>query len=391
MKFDNICCGIILFLLMPVLANSQYKFKIKGYINNGNETSQKKVSVGDKIVLRFYNLKRADTTLVSDSGFVIEGEVPYPSIAMLEYKYGGDLLLLDNSSYSYYLDLKIIDSTHREYVSTIKTTSSFYTSWKNFQDDKADLFKKKDILLNRFENTNDPDSLLYKNTSIKQIDNEISNTYKQLAIHSSNRYAVAYIVPAAPDFSYAGYNEIYSSLPDSIKNTFYGKNFFNKLMASKQIDSNQVDKNVSLGIIPTIIAVDTSLKRIVLDLKYYVKNRFTLIEFWASWCSPCRVVNQELRQRMEAFKKANIQVIGFSLDNASEPWKAAVEKDRTGWVQLSDLKATESPVVKFFSIEAIPQNVIVDRNGKVIMRNVYANEIDKFLNTLESSYEGVSK
>ncbi len=63
-----------------------------------------------------------------------------------------------------------------------------------------------------------------------------------------------------------------------------------------------------------------------------------------------------------------------------EPWKRAVAKDNTGWLQLSDLKATGSPIVKFLEITAIPSNIIVDSSGKIIKRNIYGKELDEFLN-----------
>ena len=94
---------------------------------------------------------------------------------------------------------------------------------------------------------------------------------------------------------------------------------------------------------------------------------------------------------MSAFKNANIQIVCFSLDNTSAPWKTTVEKDKTGGLQISDLKATESPIVKFLNMTSIPQNILVDSNGEIVKKNIYAKDINAFLETLKSKHENISK
>lgn len=375
MKFQLIY--VLFFAVAPFYSLGQYKFTIRGHIDNKDEDSPKRVKTGDTIILRFYNLKRSDTVLINNNAFAITGEVPYPSIAMLEYKYGGSLILLDGSTYDYYLSLVKLDGKRREYKPEIKTNSPFFMTWKNFSDNKGKLLEKKAAFTDLAENTKSPDSILYYKTNIKALDDEIAKSYKQLAADNRNLYATAYIVPAAPDFSYDGYADIYNSLPDSIKNTFYGKNFYTRLLAFRATKpTEEVKQSVD---VPFITAIDTAINKVIIDKDFYKKNKYTLIEFWASWCGPCRIANQELRQRKDEFKKANIALIGFSLDKVSEPWKEAVIKDNTGWPQVSDLKATESPIVKFLDMTAIPSNIIVDSSGKIIKKNIYGKELDEFL------------
>ena len=227
------------------------------------------------------------------------------------------------------------------------------------------------------ETTKDTDSILYYKSNIKSLDDEIAQSYKQLAADNRNSYATAYIVPAAPDFSYDEYVDIYNSLPDSIKNTFYGKNFHNRLLAFQATKSSE-EINQAVDI-PPITGIDTAANKVTIDKGFFKKNKYTLIEFWASWCGPCRTVNQELRQRRDEFKKSNIELLGFSLDMYPEPWKRAVAKDNTGWLQLSDLRATGSTIVKFLEITAIPSNIIVDSSVKIIKRNIYEKELDEFI------------
>jgi thiol-disulfide isomerase/thioredoxin len=367
----------VAFTTLMHFADAQIKFTIRGHIDNTGENSANKVSSGDVIVLRFINLQRSDSVLITGDSFVLSGEVPYPSVAMLEYKYGGSLILIDGSSYDYYLRLVKMNDSERQYKPEIKTNSNFFTTWKTFQENKGKLFQKKTTFINLAERTKNSDSILYYKSSIRSVDEEIAKSYKQLAADKRNVYATAYIVPAAPDFSYVGYIDIYNSLPDSVKNTFYGKNFFGRLQASKATkNSEDVRQDVN---VPAFVGIDTMTRSVKIDRDFFKKNKYTLIEFWASWCGPCRTVNQDLRQRKDEFRKAKMELLGFSLDMASEPWKQAVAKDKTGWLQLSDLKATESPIVKFLDITSIPTNIIVDSSGKIVKQNIYGKALDEFL------------
>ena len=73
--------------------------------------------------------------------------------------------------------------------------------------------------------------------------------------------------------------------------------------------------------------------------------------------------------------------MGFSLDKVGEPWKAALRKDKTNRLQISDLKATDSPIVNFLKIEAIPYNIIVNSEGKIVARNLRNEKLSDFVNS----------
>ncbi len=100
-------------------------------------------------------------------------------------------------------------------------------------------------------------------------------------------------------------------------------------------------------------------------------SKYTFIDFWASWCAPCRVQGRELIPLYDKYKSKGLDVIAVSLDTKSEAWKRAVQQDGYTWVNLSDLKGFDSPLVKKYDITAIPRNFIVDHKGKIVATDLH--------------------
>jgi thiol-disulfide isomerase/thioredoxin len=102
------------------------------------------------------------------------------------------------------------------------------------------------------------------------------------------------------------------------------------------------------------------------------KGKYVLIDFWASWCKPCREENPNLVKAYEKYKSKGFNVLGVSIDGASQKaaWIAAIQKDGLSWTQVSDLKGAANEAAVLYGVESIPQNFLVDPNGKIIARNL---------------------
>jgi peroxiredoxin len=100
------------------------------------------------------------------------------------------------------------------------------------------------------------------------------------------------------------------------------------------------------------------------------KGKYVLVDFWASWCGPCRKENPNVVNAYEKFKDKNFTVLGVSLDQEKEPWIKAIEKDKLTWTQVSDLQYWSNAAAQLYRVQSIPQNFLIDPTGKIIAKDL---------------------
>jgi len=111
------------------------------------------------------------------------------------------------------------------------------------------------------------------------------------------------------------------------------------------------------------------------------RGKYVLLDFWASWCGPCRQENPHVVEAYNKYKEKNFTVLGVSLDRPGrkEDWLKAIEKDGLTWTHVSDLKFWDNEVAKLYGVRGIPQNYLIDPNGKIVAKNLRGEQLMKTL------------
>lgn len=165
----------------------------------------------------------------------------------------------------------------------------------------------------------------------------------------------------------------FARMPASLRNSYYGKQLSAIIETGKKTDVGRMAIDFTQK--------DSTGKAVKLS---DFRGQYVLLDFWASWCKPCRAENPNMLAAYNKFKSKNFTILGVSLDeqDGRRAWLHAVKQDGMPWTQISDLEGFKSKAAVTYGVQAIPTNFLIDPSGKIIAKNLRGEDLDKKLGEL---------
>lgn len=368
----NIKRIITIFLLLPAgICMAQDKFEISGKLSG---------IAKDQMVLLSYKDSQGkdttDSTIVKSGKFVLSGTTAYGNKAYLTLRAAKKDSInrrIAEDSQEFYLEKGkyIVKGMHTIATASITGTQA--------QADYLAYNAQMGKMLAQFQDITKRFTKVYyakvKDTvEIKKIQAEARpvhakmeaaldsfifshpDSYVTLDLIAQNKMAV--IDPTV-------FEPFYAALSKRVLNSFTGQKITEKYDKAKQI---------AVGKAVDFIQTDAEGKEFKLSS---LKGKYVLVDFWASWCSPCRAENPYLLKAYNQLKNKHFEIVGISLDETKSAWLGAVKKDGMPWIQVSDLKGFKSEIATKYGISAIPQNFLINPEGIIIAKNLRGEDVNE--------------
>lgn len=364
---------LLLLLLLPVYSLAQppaaSAFNIKSAVTITEPV--------EKVFLYYHDGEKyaIDSTTVANGNFTFSGNTPEPAQATLRIKFvkqgeekqkvltipfflesGSTKIVAGDSAGHYKIEG---GAAHRDFVKLQNTLTPFqqkltplYTEYGTARKEKnKDEMARLEALMEA------ADEEIKEKVYLKFIS---ENKKSPVALHALKQYTGWDMDPAKVEPLFASLPESTRSYPSAIKFK----------------ESIEIAKKTAVGAMAMEFTQNDTLGKAV-SLSSF-RGKYVLIDFWASWCGPCRVENPNVVKVFNQYKDKGFTVLGVSLDRdtGKEKWIKAIHDDNLTWTHVSDLKYWDNEVAKQYGIRAIPQNILVDPSGKIVGRNLTGKKLE---------------
>ena len=230
-------------------------------------------------------------------------------------------------------------------------------------------FKQAQIHGSRTQKEQEALLLAEKNLTTREADMQFNRDY--IRQHPGSMVAVCILDVYASTWGRDSTSSLFDRLPRAMKRTEHGAAIAQFLSLNRDVGIGSSFADLSQ---PDTNGIPIRLSSI--------KGRVILLDFWASWCGPCREANPELRLDYQRYKNSGFDIYGVSLDRDGRDWRQAIRSDSLSWTNVSELRGDKNTAALIYGISAIPDNFLIDSTGKIIARSLRGDALTKKLKEL---------
>lgn len=364
-----------------MLINGLYSFGQSGYSIKGQIGKLGKPAMA-YLLTNIEGKQHLDSVALVKGAFSFKGMLNSPGEATLRLKHDaaidtpGKRIKIDGISLI--LGNENITITGKDSLKTAVVIGSLLTDESKKVDDYLRPLYAKYELLNK-EFAAQPEAKKQDNTYIKELEERAKKIAKEIqdakisyVKQNPDKYMslMALNSTLGPGFDAIEMEKIFGTINPSLRETYFGKQVAERIASVKKTQEG-------------VQAADFSQPDVtgkIVKLSDY-KGKYVLIDFWASWCAPCRRENPNLVKAYAQYKDKGFQILGVSLDKAADKakWIKAIADDRLTWTQVGDLKGWENAAAQLYEVKAIPMNFLIDPTGKIIAKELRGESLDEKL------------
>lgn len=307
-----------------------------------------------------------DTAAINQDGtFVMEGSVTEPAIYKLAFdNQEGIMLVVDNQSIQITADSgKVAQSYTVTGSKDSELVKQLNGLMQNMQRKTADLNQRAQQA-NASGKTQEVAALQQEFMTAQQnLQTQLKGIIRSNPASVVSAYVAGNMLNLEEEFPFV--DSVLVAFKNNIPNSRYTKALDERLSSKRSTVIGATAPDIKL---PSPSGQEIALSSL--------RGKYVLIDFWASWCGPCRKENPNVVRMYNKYKDKGFEIYGVSLDQDKDKWLKAIENDKLTWSHVSDLKGWESAAAQLYGITGIPQTIILDKQGKIIAKNLRGQELE---------------
>lgn len=356
-------------ILCMAFAIFSYGWGQAGYVINGVVTGAE----GQTVKLEQYlDLQpepvEVGTTIVKNGKFSFQGHTPYPEFYMLHIGNQGFMqFFVENSDIKIFVDIKNIEQAkvtgskeNDVFVEFVNGLGQYSQQKKKLNDSYVALSKSSVIK---------PEAVMEVRAKIEKLNVETKDYMISFAQKHSGKITSAFIVITnnlTQSLNFSQLEQITQDFDTTMKQSQWVKpltDYYSSLIRT------------AIGQPFPDITLKTPDDQPISISDYAGKGKYVLLDFWAAWCGPCRQSNPRVVELYKKYKDRGFEIIGISLDQSKDAWVKAIRDDNITWPQMSDLGYWKSAAAQLYSVNSIPHMVLLDKDGNIIAKGIYIDEL----------------